>query len=219
VTVGTGAAGELYGGTPDMASILTCSQRPRFRPWYCGAPRAAALLAGFALLTLAACSNGADQPPPAATPAQAPVANPQVQIQAEEYQRIITELRRVADCVRTAEGKPDFAPLRAKAPEGGRNTPYPTTFLDKSKASPAEQGMITSLLEQIAPCQPNFGVPTVRVHQSITRMISDTWQTQSELYRHLKEGVITWGIFNQETRSNADKLSGGLQALRLSDEG
>ena len=79
--------------------------------------------------------------------------------------------------------------------------------------------LITNLLVEITPCQPNFGMVTVRRHQSITRMISDTWQQQSELYRHLKEGVITWGIFNQETRSNADKLSGGLQALRLTNQG
>ena len=134
-------------------------------------------------------------------------------------QVFFAELRRAAECVNTIEAKPEFAPLREKAPEGGSKDPYPVTFLDKSKATSSEQGLIASLLDQIAPCEPNFGTLTVRVHQSITRMIGDVWHQQGELYRHLKEGVITWGLFNQGTKSIADKLTGGLQALRLSNEG
>ncbi len=207
-------AGDLYGGTPKMASILSCVRLPRL-PQVCGG---VPLAAGLALAVLAGCAGDTGQAPPATTQTLAPTPS-EAETQAGEYQRIVAELRRAADCVSTTEAKPDFAPLRAKAPEGSKSTPYPTTFLDKSKATPAEQMLITNLLVEITPCQPNFGMVTVRTHQSITRMISDTWQQQSELYRHLKEGVITWGIFNQETRSNADKLSGGLQALRLTNQG
>ncbi|MEI6984898.1 MAG: hypothetical protein WCK65_02120 [Rhodospirillaceae bacterium] len=140
------------------------------------------------------------------------------QVQAAEFQQIIAELRRASTCISDAEAAPGFAPLRAKAPSDTHDSPYPTYMLDKKKATPAEGQLITKFLETIAPCQPDFGAPTVRSHQSITRMISDTWTQQQELYRHLKEGLISWGVFNQGTRSNADKLSGGLQALKLTNE-
>ena len=169
-------------------------------------------------LLLAGCAG---QPRPdagqSAAAAVAAQAQADAQTQAGEYQRIIAELRRASECVSSIENQPEYAPLRAKAP-GSRDDPNPTYLLDKSKASAAHGKLIGGFLEAMVPCQPNFGALSTRAHQNITRMISETWMQQQDLYRHLKEGRITWGVFNQGTRSNADKLSGGLQALRLTNE-
>jgi len=169
-------------------------------------------------LLLAGCAG---QPKPETgqnAAAMAAQAQAEAQTQAAEYQRIIAELRRASECVTSIEGQPEYAPLRAKAP-GGRDDPNPTYLLDKSKATAAQGRLIESFLGAMGPCQPNFGALSIRAHQNITRMISDTWMQQQDLYRHLKEGRITWGVFNQGSKSNADKLSGGLQALRLTNEG
>ncbi|MEI8394692.1 MAG: hypothetical protein WCF85_08160 [Rhodospirillaceae bacterium] len=143
------------------------------------------------------------------------------EVQATEYRQMLGELRRASECVSTAEARPEFAPLRAKAPSspGGADAMYPAAMMDKSKATPAQGKLIGTFLELIAPCRPDFPAVTVREHRNITRMISDTWMQQQELYTHLKGGQITWGVFNQGTRVNADKLSGGLLALRLTNEG
>ena len=188
-----------------MAPTPTCFQFPLI------------LVVALAISGCAASDHSANPMTAAPPPPEQGTAQPLVQ--AKEFQAIIAELRRASECVTTTEAKPDFAPLRAKAPPGGGKYPYPSYFLDKSHASATEQKLIGTFLEQIAPCRPNFAALTVREHRNITRMITDTWAQQAELYQHLKEGVITWGIFNQGTRSNSDKLSGGLQALRLTNEG
>ena len=139
--------------------------------------------------------------------------------QRTEYQQILAELRRASECVSVTEAKPEFAPLRARAPNGAQGGAYPSQMSDRNKATAAEGRLIVSFVEMIVPCQPNFPPLTVRVHQSITRMINETWMQQRDLYRQLKDGQIAWGVFNQGTRSNADRLSGGLQALRLSNDG
>lgn len=207
-------ASHQHDGRSEMALIQN-----RFQLSWCRHPFGVALLAvAVAMGALGGCANGTGPSSGGGVSPQAQADNP-AQVRAEEYQRIVAELRRASECVTRTEAMPAFAPLRARAPETGKDDPYPASLLDRSKATPVEQQLIGSLLMQIAPCEPYFGTLSVRVHQTITRMISSTWQQQNELYRHLKEGVITWGIFNQGTRSNADQLSGGLQALRFSDEG
>jgi hypothetical protein len=158
-------------------------------------------------------SDGSGKGAAAAAAAQA------AEMQPIEYQHILAELHRATDCVSAVESKRDFAPLRAKSPDPAQHEPYPKHLLDTSKATATEQRLITAFLTAIAPCQPEFGLMTVPAHRNITRMISDTWAQQQDLYKHLAGGLISWGVFNQSTRSNADKLSGVLMALRLTNQG
>jgi hypothetical protein len=196
-----------------MPSILTL-----ISPLWCRHRLGGALLvAGLAMGGLVGCADedkssavGTEPPSPVALPAQAEMGTPGA---AEEYQRIVAELRRASECVTAIEASPEFAPLRAKAPDRSQSDPYPRALLDKSKATPAEQKLLAGLIERIASCQPRFGVLMVPMHQSLTRMIDLTWQRQGELYRHLEEGTISWGLFNQGVRSNADRLAGAVQAI------
>jgi hypothetical protein len=139
--------------------------------------------------------------------------------QSAEYQRILQELHRASECVGTAEGRPEFTPLLARASNGAGGDAYPRHFLDKSRATAAEGPLIDRYLAAIKPCQPAFGVMTLPSHQSITRMIDGTWRQQQALYHQLKGGQISWGQFNRDTASNADRLTGALQALKLTNEG
>ena len=209
-----GGAGGQHGGPPTMPLILTL-----ISPLWCRHRLGSALLvAALAMGGLAGCADedkssvatGTEPPSPVALPAQAEMGTPGA---AEEYQRIVAELRRASECVTAVEASPEFAPLRVKAPDRSQNDPYPRALLDKSKATPAEQKLLARLIERIASCQPSFGVLMVPMHQSLTRMIDVTWQQQGELYRHLAEGAISWGLFNQGVRSNADRLAGAVQAI------
>lgn len=196
-------------GLPGMNSKMAATL-PMFRK----------AMAFAAALALAGCAGQPPRPEVTQPNPSMQAAEPPAQVQAMEYQRIIAELRRASECVSTIEAKSEYAPLRAKSPGGGaHDNPYPTQYMDKSKATAAHGKLILAFLDEMQPCQPNFGALVVHAHQNITRMILETWAQQQDLYRHLKEGVITWGVFNQGTRSNADKLSGGLQALRLTNEG
>lgn len=178
----------------------------------------AAVLPLLALtLVLGGCASSANSAAGAAEAREHASARPAGQ--PEEYQRIVAELRRATECVSAVESKRDFTPLRTKAPENGHNEPYPKQFMDKSKATPTERKLLDAYLTAIGPCQPDFGALALPAHRNITRMISETWLQQQELYRHLRDGMISWGVFNQGTRSNADKLSGGLLALRMTNEG
>lgn len=177
--------------------------------------RAARLAGLMGLLLLAACAGRSETrsvtetaPPPPETQVAAP--------QAFEYQRLVNELRRASQCVIAAEDQPKFAPLRNKAPGSGALT---AAFLtNNAKANQTERQLIEEFLKAIAPCEPDFGIVTVRQHQSIARMINDTWRRQEQLYGLLRDGAVSWGKFNQDTKANADKLSGGLEALRLINE-
>jgi hypothetical protein len=181
------------------------SARSAFRP---GSLRPVLVLAAM----LAACAGDPVRPEAEATRTEAPA-----QAQVQEYQRIVNELRRASQCVIKTEDDPRFAPLQAKAPGSAAAG---TAFLaDPAKPSETERRLIEDFTKAIVPCEPDFGVVVNRHHQSITRMINDTWRRQEQLYGLLRDGAVTWGQFNQNTKANADKLSGGLEALRLINEG
>ena len=146
-------------------------------------------------------------------------AQQQVRAQLSEYQNILADLRQTTMCVTAVEGRPEFKALKAHAPKDGPAPPKPEVLTDRSKASAAESKSIAAFLQAMTACKPNFAPLTTPATRNIVRMIADTWTEQQELYGQLKDRKIGWGAFNQATRSNSDKLSGALKALRLTNEG
>ena len=186
-----------------------------------------ARLAAIPALTLGLALSGcAGEPDPLKTEALVKSrleaeALQQMRTQISEYQTILATLRQTTMCVSSAEKKPEFKRLQAHgADEGdGKTPPSPAKLTDAGKASAKDGKMIAAFLEAMAPCRPAFGAIANPANRNIARVISDTWTDQQELYGRLKDRKISWGAFNQGTRSNSDKLSGALKALRLTNEG
>lgn len=164
-------------------------------------------------LLVAGCAD--EGPGPAPMP-PVTVAQPE-QVEMAEYQGILSELRRASGCVTEVEARAEFASLRARTPKDSEPVKV-AYFQDKRKASTKEKAAVDSFMKAISPCEPQLSGFALRQHRNIGRMISDTWRHQQMLYQQLRNGAITWGNFNQETKGNADKLAGGLEALRLTHE-
>lgn len=146
-------------------------------------------------------------------------ADQQLRTQIGEYQTILAVLRQTTMCVTTAEQKPEFKRLQAHGSNDGDTPPAAAKLIDPKKASAKDGKMIAAFLEAMAPCRPSFGALSIPANRHIARVISDTWTDQQELYGRLKDRAISWGEFARGTRSNSDKLSGALKALRLTNEG
>lgn len=133
-----------------------------------------------------------------------------------EFQAMVGELERSSSCVAGVEGKPKYAPLRKKSPDGPEIDPK--YFTDQSKASSVEKKLISEFVSEIDPCRPAFGAVARAEHINIVHLIIDTWDQQRQLYQGLHSGTMSWGRFNMATKSLADTLGGAIRALRISNE-
>ena len=184
-------------------------------------PSLAALPALALGLALSGCAGGPDQDKTEAlvkSRVQAQ-AEQQMRTQINEYQAILATLRQTTMCVTTAEKKPEFKRLQAHGSNDGDTPPSPAKLTDPAKAGAKDGKIIAAFLQAMAPCRPDFGAIATPANRNIARVIGDTWDDQQELYGRLKERKIGWGEFSRGTRSNSDKLSGALKALRLTNEG
>ncbi|CAK0774168.1 putative Lipoprotein [uncultured Gammaproteobacteria bacterium] len=133
-----------------------------------------------------------------------------------EFQAMVAELERSSSCVASIEGKPKYAPLRLKSPDGPEIEPK--YFSDQSKASVSEKKLIGEFVTEIDPCRPAFGTPVRQEHINIALLIVDTWDHQRQLYQNLHSATMSWGRFNLATKSLADTLGGAIRALRISND-
>ncbi len=143
----------------------------------------------------------------------------QLRAQVSELQNILAALRQTTACVTAVEAKPLYRSLQLHTPKDGPAPPSPSVLTDARKASAIEAKLITAFLVDMEPCRPSYGPLSVPANRNIAKVIDDTWHDQRDLYEQLKNQKIGWGRFNLETRSNSDKLSGALKALRLTNEG
>ncbi|MBI1208825.1 MAG: hypothetical protein GC191_16260 [Azospirillum sp.] len=158
-----------------------------------------------ALLAVGACASAPSGPDDAVSKAEL-----------AEYRVIVGELERASKCVIQVESEPRFQSLHTKTPDQG--TTDPRFFVDASRATPQQAEAVLDFVGAMAACRPYLGEMSFRVHRNIARLIIDTWDRQQRLYGELRGGTITWGQFNLESKHSADRLSGALEALRLTDQ-
>jgi hypothetical protein len=119
------------------------------------------------------------------------------------------EIRRAAICVDQVEGRPAFAPLRAKSPDTAQMTP--AHLADESLATPEEQELLRKFAAAIQPCRPRFAADG-----KVERIVLDTWAKQERLYADLATKRIAWGRFNRLSGDLEDTFRATLQPLAQS---
>ncbi len=196
-----------------MTELISLSRRP-------SAFARLAMLPALALgLALSGCAGSPEKTEALVKSRLDAQAEQQMRTQISEYQSILAVLRQTTMCVTSAEKMPEFKGIQAHGSNDGDTPPAPAKLTDPHKASAREGKAIVAFLQAMAPCRPDFGALANPANRNIARVIADTWSDQQELYGQLKDRKIGWGTFNRGTRSNSDKLSGALKALRLTNEG
>ena len=150
------------------------------------------------LAALVGCAGRGEPPATAsASPAVAPVS---------VTPALADEIRRSAMCVDQVEGRPAFAPLRAKAPDAAQMTP--AHLADESLATAEEQVLLRQFAAAIQPCRPRFAA-----EGKVERLVLDTWAKQERLYADLATKRIAWGRFNRLSGDLEDTFRAALQPL------
>ncbi|WP_158047398.1 hypothetical protein [Skermanella pratensis] len=118
-----------------------------------------------------------------------------------------------AACVGEVEGRPAFAPLRAKSPPLGEMSP--ANLGDTAKPTPEEQELARGYLSAIAACTPRTEAILNPRDQAAGRAILTTWHEQEQLYAALASGRLTWGQFNRMTEALGRRMDRQLRTAMV----
>ncbi|CAK0752208.1 hypothetical protein CCP2SC5_180002 [Azospirillaceae bacterium] len=202
-----------------MSDRLSIFRRPLLQDFMAavaplGNPVRFALLAGSlsGALLLTACADG--DAPMVANNAQNP-ASSQMTDATNEYLMMVNQLRRTSQCITEVENRLEFAPIRVHTSD--RAVQSGEAYTDRNRVASKESALVNRFSSSIQGCRPIFGALIYPHHQEVVQNIDMIWNNQSNLYADLGAGSVSWGQFNQLTKSNSIKLGNLFNALITTD--